>query len=55
MKRLRSGTGYPHPDETPPCVHPWKKKAGGVASGERADHVQIVRGTRGSAFANSRR
>ena len=35
MKRLRSGTGYPHPDETPPCIQPWKKKAGGRPPGGR--------------------
>ena len=42
MKRLRSGTGYAHPDETPPCIQPWKKKAGGRLGG-RAVRVQIVR------------
>ena len=42
MKRLRSGTGYPHPDETPPCIQPWKKKPAGL----RGRRVQIVRGAR---------
>jgi hypothetical protein len=35
---------YPHPDETPPCIQPWKKKAGGRPPG--AGRVRIVRGAR---------
>jgi hypothetical protein len=46
MKRLRFGTGVPHPDETPPCIRAWKKKAGGRPPGGGADRVQIVRGAR---------
>ena len=38
---------YPHPDETPPCIQPWKKKAGGRPPGGGAAACISV-------FANSR-
>jgi hypothetical protein len=55
MKHLPSGAGGTRIRTKRPraSIHGRKKPA--VASGERADRVQIVRGTRGSAFANSRR
>jgi hypothetical protein len=57
MKRLRSGTGVPGPDETPPCMpHSWKKKAGGRppeggpaafrSCAERDDRSSQIRGVK---------
>ena len=58
MKRLRSGTGYAHPDETPPCIQPWKKKAGGRLRGEgrpRADRARSERDDRSSQIRGVKR
>jgi hypothetical protein len=45
MKHLPAGTGgHAHPDETPPCIHPWKKKAGGGLRGEGRPRADCARG-----------